>query len=58
MHVAGVIFTKDKCLLCDNLCVVFIFIHLFSWVFLVYAVSIYLLLICVNMCICRALSVN
>jgi hypothetical protein len=27
LHVVGVIFTKDKCLLCVNLCVVLIFMH-------------------------------
>jgi hypothetical protein len=58
LHAVGVLFTKDKCLLCVNLCVVLIFMHLFSWVFPVYVVSIYLLLFCINLCICRALSTN
>jgi hypothetical protein len=33
MHAVGVLFIKDKCQLCVNLCVVLIFMHLFSWVF-------------------------
>jgi hypothetical protein len=34
LHAVGVLFTKDKCLLCVNLCVMLIFIQLFLWVFL------------------------
>ena len=52
----GVIFTKDKCLFCVNLCVVLVFMHLFSWVFPVYVVYIHLVLLCINFCICRSLS--
>jgi hypothetical protein len=33
MHAVGVLFTKDKCLLCVNLCVMLIFIQLFLCVF-------------------------
>jgi hypothetical protein len=33
MHAVGVLFTKDNCLLCVNLCVMLIFIQLFLWVF-------------------------
>jgi hypothetical protein len=58
IHTVGVLFTKYKCLLCVNLCVVLIFVHLFSWVFPVYVVSIYLLLFYINMCIYKALSSN
>jgi hypothetical protein len=33
LHVVVVIFIKDKCQLCANLCDVLIFMHLFSWLF-------------------------
>jgi hypothetical protein len=58
LHTIGVLFTKDKCLLCVNLCVVLIFMNLFLWVFPVYVVSIYLLLLCNNLYIFIALSTN
>jgi hypothetical protein len=41
LHTVGVLFTKDKCLLCVNLCVMLIFIQLFLWVFSVYVVFVY-----------------
>jgi hypothetical protein len=57
LHAVGVLFTRDKCLLCVNLCVLLIFMHLFSWVFPVYVVSIYLLFY-INRCICKEFLVN
>ena len=57
-HVVGVLFTKDKFLLFVNLCVVLIFMHLFSYVFPLYVVYIYLLLFYINLFICRAFLVN
>jgi hypothetical protein len=53
LHVVGVLLIKDKCQLCVNSYVALIFMHLFSWVFPVYVACVFLLLFCMNLCICR-----
>jgi hypothetical protein len=49
----GDLFIKYKCQLCVKLCAASLFMHLFLWVFLVYAACVFLLLFCMNLCICR-----
>jgi hypothetical protein len=53
LHAVGDIFIKDKCQLCVKLCVASLFMHLFLWVFPVYVACVFLLLFCMNLCICR-----
>jgi hypothetical protein len=53
LHTVGDIFIKDKCQLCVKLCVALLFMHLFLWVFPVYVACVFLLLFCMNLCICR-----
>jgi hypothetical protein len=57
LDVVGHIFVKDKCHLCVKLCAALLFMHLFLWVFHVYAAYVFLLLLCMNLCIRRVLYV-
>ena len=52
LHVVGDIFIKDKCQLCVKLCVALLFMY-FLWFFIVYDACVFLLLFCMNLCICR-----
>jgi hypothetical protein len=52
IHAVGDIFIKDKCQSCVKFCVSSLFMHLFLWVFLVYVACVFLLLFCMNLCIC------
>jgi len=56
LHAIGVHFTKDKCLLCVNLCVMLIFIQFFLWVFL-YMLYLYIdVVILINLSNCISIS--
>jgi hypothetical protein len=52
LHTVNDRFIKDKCQLCVKLCDALLFIHSL-WVFHVYVACVFLLLFCMNLCICK-----
>jgi hypothetical protein len=53
LHVVCVLLIKDMWQLCVNSCAALIFMQLFSWGFPVHVACIFMLLFCMNLCICR-----
>ena len=58
LHTVGEFLPKISVNYVYGLCVVLLLMHFISWVFPIYVVSIYLLLLCINLYICRDLSIN
>jgi hypothetical protein len=58
LHTVGDLFIKDKGQLCVKLCAPILLMHLFLWVFLVYVARVFLLLFCMNLCICVFVCFN